>query len=694
MKTLTHLRIMAAAVLLLLFACRQEITTIDDHNSKREQEFFRDAQEKTAKLGNGNFVIDLLKKENDKTHFVTRLKDQNGLPVWDKITLTGSSNTNKINTSDTLTVAIPLSEDKEYLSSLLIAKVANGGIIQIKNIDNTDLYRYVNDSSVPAYKRETALLNFIYADHKVFGTKYYINIPADLFPDIELRTGESKKRMNIVSISEEDISSFAVPIRICVTREDVCGHCSGTVILGYKTECFTYIGEYTDGGSGEDGGSGDTSGDTGGGGGSPGSGSSECEKGGWYRVVPPGCPNGDDLPVVVQNLKNRLLSYGEQYDIYLYEPYLASNLTVAEKFGAYLTQNNNPQAAAFVMWGLGFLSQNTSTTWAQFEQKFITGYNPQYQYNIAKLSPQESQQLIAINNEIASSPYDEEYVKETNEAFAAFGAAADFETMTDGQMQSVLSQCCPSIIVVPQALFNQKAKLITANYQFNRKFYPEWSKAKCFWEAARETIQLLLDLGGLVPVVGEVCDLTNATIYAIYGDELNASLSTLGAIPVAGWFATGSKLGVKVVNKTASHIASRQVLKWIVGTDGLIKFGYRSQLRKVLQLTDKLKHAHHIIPWEFSNYAIVQKAAKSANAFHMNDLINGIPLPTTAHLTGHAAYNSKLQQILLDLDLSNPNMSANEAYNHLQAITNQIKNLIQNNPNMNLGQISTLIKYP
>ena len=130
MKTLTHLRIMAAAVLLLLFACRQEITTIDDHNSKREQEFFRDAQEKTAKLGNGNFVIDLLKKENDKTHFVTRLKDQNGLPVWDKITLTGSSNTNKINTSDTLTVAIPLSEDKEYLSSLLIAKVANGGIIQ------------------------------------------------------------------------------------------------------------------------------------------------------------------------------------------------------------------------------------------------------------------------------------------------------------------------------------------------------------------------------------------------------------------------------------------------------------------------------------------------------------------------------------------------------------------------------------
>ena len=389
MKTLTHLRIMAAAVLLLLFACRQEITTIDDHNSKREQEFFRDAQEKTAKLGNGNFVIDLLKKENDKTHFVTRLKDQNGLPVWDKITLTGSSNTNKINTSDTLTVAIPLSEDKEYLSSLLIAKVANGGIIQIKNIDNTDLYRYVNDSSVPAYKRETALLNFIYADHKVFGTKYYINIPADLFPDIELRTGESKKRMNIVSISEEDISSFAVPIRICVTREDVCGHCSGTVILGYKTECFTYIGEYTDGGSGEDGGSGDTSGDTGGGGGSPGSGSSECEKGGWYRVVPPGCPNGDDLPVVVQNLKNRLLSYGEQYDIYLYEPYLASNLTVAEKFGAYLTQNNNPQAAAFVMWGLEFLSQNTGTTWAQFENWFITG---------TLTASQMSEFLLDLNN--------------------------------------------------------------------------------------------------------------------------------------------------------------------------------------------------------------------------------------------------------------------------------------------------------
>ena len=171
-------------------------------------------------------------------------------------------------------------------------------------------------------------------------------------------------------------------------------------------------------------------------------------------------------------------------------------------------------------------------------------------------------------------------------------------------------------------------------------------------------------------------------------------MSYTSAIPVAGWAVFGAKMGVKVVNKTASHIASRQVLKWIIGTDGLIKFGYRSQLRKVLQLTDRAKQAHHIIPWEFSNHEIVQKAAKTNDPFHMNDILNGIPLPTTGHLTGHNLYNDKLNQILTNLNNSNPNMSANQAYNHILALTNQIKTHIKNNPTYNLGQIASLIKYP
>src|SRR5690606_6766992 len=95
------------------------------------------------------------------------------------------------------------------------------------------------------------------------------------------------------------------------------------------------------------------------------------------------------------------------------------------------------------------------------------------------------------------------------------------------------------------------------------------------------------------------------------------------AIPFAGWFASGTKFGVKVVN--ASDLASRQMLKWIVGTDGYIKFGYSNQLRKVLKLTDKTKQAHHIIPWAYNiqTHHIVQKAAKSSSAFHLNEALNG-----------------------------------------------------------------------
>ena len=268
--------------------------------------------------------------------------------------------------------------------------------------------------------------------------------------------------------------------------------------------------------------------------------------------------------------------------------------------------------------------------------------------------------------------------------FVAFG---DIDNLTEAKMIAILTLINPQYV---KAMEN--SRLIVATYNFNRKFYPEWSKARCFWEASRESIQYMLDLGGLIPVVGEICDITNGVIYTINGDGLNATLSYASAIPIAGMFSTGAKYGVKVVNKTASHIASRQVLKWILGTDGIIKFGYRSQLRKVLQLTDATKQAHHIIPWEFANYAIVQKAAKSAEAFHMNDILNGVPLPTTGHLTGHNLYNDKVKDVLNYLNNGNPN--AEVSYQRLMDFNNYLRNLIKNNPNLNLGQIANLIKYP
>ncbi|WP_342512477.1 GH-E family nuclease [Sporosarcina sp. FSL K6-1522] len=55
----------------------------------------------------------------------------------------------------------------------------------------------------------------------------------------------------------------------------------------------------------------------------------------------------------------------------------------------------------------------------------------------------------------------------------------------------------------------------------------------------------VLDIAGLVPVVGEVADGANGIIYSVRGDATNAALSFGAMIPVAGWASTGGKFAVK-----------------------------------------------------------------------------------------------------------------------------------------------------
>jgi RHS repeat-associated protein len=65
-------------------------------------------------------------------------------------------------------------------------------------------------------------------------------------------------------------------------------------------------------------------------------------------------------------------------------------------------------------------------------------------------------------------------------------------------------------------------------------------------------IQLVFDIGGLVPGVGEILDGANAGIYALRGDYVSAGLSLAAMIPFAGWGSTGAKLlkkGSKVIDK-------------------------------------------------------------------------------------------------------------------------------------------------
>ncbi|RWW98776.1 AHH domain-containing protein [Flavobacterium cerinum] len=212
--------------------------------------------------------------------------------------------------------------------------------------------------------------------------------------------------------------------------------------------------------------------------------------------------------------------------------------------------------------------------------------------------------------------------------------------------------------------------------------HPEWSTAKVYWHASKEMIHIGLDLVGLVPVVGEVADLANGVIYTIEGDGLNASLSYASAIPVAGWAAVGVKYAKKTIDITSS---SKTTLKWMVKTGDIITFGDRTQLRKVLNLANgDPRQAHHIIPWAKSTHPAIQKAAKSGNEFHMNEVINGIPLNTIVHSGSHAAYDLKVIQ---KLNAIPANATPEQAYNAVLNIVQNIRAAIILNPNTHINNI-------
>ncbi|MCC5828033.1 MAG: RHS repeat-associated core domain-containing protein [Phycisphaeraceae bacterium] len=65
-------------------------------------------------------------------------------------------------------------------------------------------------------------------------------------------------------------------------------------------------------------------------------------------------------------------------------------------------------------------------------------------------------------------------------------------------------------------------------------------------------IQTGLDVGGVVPVIGIPCDLTNGLIYLCRGDLLNAGLSCLAAAPLAGAAINTGRIGAKTVDAAAS----------------------------------------------------------------------------------------------------------------------------------------------
>lgn len=226
-------------------------------------------------------------------------------------------------------------------------------------------------------------------------------------------------------------------------------------------------------------------------------------------------------------------------------------------------------------------------------------------------------------------------------------------------------------------------------YKKLRQLNPEWSKTKCLWHATKEIVHISLDTFGLVPVIGEVADLSNGALYLIEGDNLNASLSVAGAVPIAGWAATGAKYAVKVQDytNTAYSISTKVKLVWKV-TGDVVSFGSRDKLRKVLGLLPgNPLQAHHLIPWSSQTKMVIQKAAQFGSAFHMNEALNGIAVAAWRNQPNHNAYNTLINSKLDAFRDLYPNATPQECYNFLTDLINDIRTWVINNPNSHLNDL-------
>jgi A nuclease family of the HNH/ENDO VII superfamily with conserved AHH len=247
--------------------------------------------------------------------------------------------------------------------------------------------------------------------------------------------------------------------------------------------------------------------------------------------------------------------------------------------------------------------------------------------------------------------------------------------------------------IAPQLTPAQTQLIIIPTYWLNfsilcaeiREEHPEWSNAKIYWEASLEILHLALDFAGMVPGFGEVADLANGVIYTLSGDGVNASFSFAAMIPFYGWASTSAKWAKKTI--TALN-GTKRTLKWFKQATGLITFGSRNQLRKVLGLTVRdLRQAHHLIPWEHWNSLLVQKAAHAK--FHLNEILNGIPLTTIQHNGSHNIYNDLVESKLGQLWAQNggAGMSNETAEALVRNLANQIRDWIVSHPNQSINNL-------
>lgn len=163
--------------LTLLWSCHSEDFTNGENNPQRNNaNFFKHSQQNGMNAKAGIAYSSILEAYNRKTDFLSKMPDQRGMPIWEKMMV--------LETETKTALFIPLSYDKSTMSSILFVNIDEKNNVKgVRNIDNEMLENIVEDTRQEIPVRENLMNTFLMLDQHTFGTTEFTNIPDGLFKD-------------------------------------------------------------------------------------------------------------------------------------------------------------------------------------------------------------------------------------------------------------------------------------------------------------------------------------------------------------------------------------------------------------------------------------------------------------------------------------------------------------------------------
>lgn len=223
----------------ILHSCRNEDLAKAEANPQRNNsDFFKHKSNLYAKTSID--YINILEAYNREIDFLSKMPDQRGMPIWDKMRV--------VDTENVTGLMIPLSFDDETMSSVLFTTLDKGNrVTGVRNFDNAILSDIVYNESIDLKLREKMFFTFIYMDNQTFGTKLFTNAPKGILDEMKYDTENGriliKDFEEPTSVHSESSKMLYIencgPSWSCKNHEtwSNCDHCSAC----YTTSCSVSI---------------------------------------------------------------------------------------------------------------------------------------------------------------------------------------------------------------------------------------------------------------------------------------------------------------------------------------------------------------------------------------------------------------------------------------------------------------------